>query len=185
MKLENDAQFEEIMRTYQREIINFHYRFVGNRYAAEDLAQETFVKAYFKFSTLEDGAKLKSWLYQIARRTVIDHYRKNKKYENDVSFDGAILAQFASTERGNVEEEVIDAERSRELQNCIQKLGNEDQKIIKLLYYEGFSYSEIADLIGVNQNTLKSKLHRARKALLVVMQSNKYLRSLLSESHQS
>ncbi len=164
--------FEQIINQYQKEIINFHYRFIGNRFEAEDCAQETFVKAFFKLKTLQDVSKLRSWLYQIARHTVIDYFRKNKKYANDVAFDSKILENFADKERSDLHQEVLDAERARELERCIGLLGGEDQKIIKLLYYEGFSYNEIGELMNMNQNTLKSRLHRARRILAEAVRSS-------------
>ncbi len=178
MEINNPMPFEEIVSTYQREIINFHYRFVRSRFEAEDLAQETFVKAYFNLKKLQEPAKLKSWLYQIARNTVIDYFRKNKKSRNDVSLDHNILENFAETASEDSHKYAMDAETSKELQKCLDLLVSDDQRIVKLLYYDGFSYNEISQLLAINQNTLKSRLHRARKILAEAIRSNKVLRDL-------
>lgn len=166
-------QFEEIVNRYQRDLINFHYRFIGNRFEAEDLAQETFVKAYLKLKTLKEPDKLKSWLFMIARNTVIDFFRKNKN--RDIVLDQNFLQNMPEVAATDYCTEMADKEVARALEACIDQLVQEDKAIIKLLYYEGFSYKEIADLLKINQNTLKSRLHRARKILLANIQASKPL----------
>ncbi|MEX1063929.1 MAG: RNA polymerase sigma factor [Candidatus Paceibacterota bacterium] len=172
-------QFEEIVNQYQADLINFHYRFVGNRFEAEDLAQETFIKAYRKMYTLKEQGKLKSWLYSIARNTVIDFFRKNKN--RAIMLDSVVLENVAETTVFDFQDRIANAEVSRELERCIEQLVREDRAIIKLLYYEGFSYKEISEMLGINQNTLKSRLHRARKVLLASIKSSEPLKELASE----
>lgn len=173
MKSPELKKIEELVNGHQREIINFHFRFVGNRFDAEDLAQETFIKAYKKLDTLKDPAKAKSWLYTIARNTVIDFFRKNKN--KDIALGDALLENVAGTAVADYQSQAINMEVSKELDRCIDKLVKEDRAIIKLLYYEGFSYKEIAELLRINENTLKSRLHRARKILLEMIRTNKCL----------
>ncbi len=172
-------QFEEVVNQYQTDLINFHYRFVGNRFEAEDLAQETFIKAYRKMDTLKEQGKLKSWLFSIARNTVIDFFRKNKN--RAILLDSAILENIAETTAVDFQDRIANAEMSRELELCIEQLVREDRAIIKLLYYEGFSYKEISEMLGINQNTLKSRLHRARKVLLASIKASEPLKDLASE----
>lgn len=172
-------KFEEIVNQYQRGLVNFHYRFTGNRYEAEDLAQDTFIKAYKKFSTLKEPDKLKSWLFSIARNTVIDFFRKNKN--KPFALDSAILENVPETTAVDYQERVANMEVSKELEHCIGQLVKEDRAIIKLLYYEGFSYKEIGELLNINQNTLKSRLHRARKILLASIEASPALRETVME----
>ncbi len=179
MQADRVKQFEGIVNQYQRDLVNFHYRFVGNRYEAEDLAQETFIKAYKKLDTLKEPGKLKSWLYSIARNTVIDFFRKNKN--KPFALDSEIMENIPETTAVDYQERVANLEVSKELESCIDRLVKEDRAIIKLLYYEGFSYKEIADLLHVNQNTLKSRLHRARKVLLESIRANSTLKDTVLE----
>jgi RNA polymerase sigma-70 factor (ECF subfamily) len=179
MDIQDPKQFEEIIKTYHKELIRFHYRFTNNRYDAEDLAQETFVKAYFKFHTLEDQSKLKSWLYQIARNIVIDFFRKNKKRREDVSLDSVILENMPEHVNYHYQQDILDSELRKEMDRCLNKLSTEDQKIVKMLYYEGFSYQEIGQLFNINQNTLKSRLHRARKFLQEVISASAILKDVI------
>ena len=179
MQPQEIRKFEEIVNRYQRDLVNFHYRFVGNRPEAEDLAQDTFIKAYKKFDTLKEPDKLKSWLFMIARNTVIDFFRRNKN--KPFTMDSTILENVAETTSVDYQERVASMEVSKELNHCIDQLVKEDRAIIKLLYYEGFSYKEIGELLHINQNTLKSRLHRARKILLGAIQASPALRETALE----
>ncbi len=165
-------KIEELVGRHQGEIINFHFRFVGNRFDAEDLAQETFIKAYKKLDTLKDPDKAKSWLYSIARNTVMDFFRKNKN--KDIALSDALLENAAGASV-DYQGRIADNEISKELDRCINELVKEDRAIVRLLYYEGFSYKEISDLLHINENTLKSRLHRARKVLLGMIRTSKPL----------
>lgn len=174
METQNIKEIEDLVNGHQREIIGFHYRFVGNLADAEDLAQETFIKAYKKIDTLKDYKKAKSWLYSIARNTVIDFFRRNKNKE--VALSDVMLDSIAQTTTiAYQQDKAISSEISKELDRCIDRLAKEDGAIVRLLYYEGFSYKEIADLLNINENTLKSRLHRARKVLLGMIRTSKPL----------
>ena len=179
MQPQEIRKFEEIVNQYQGDLVNFHYRFVGNRPEAEDLAQDTFIKVYKNFDTLKEPAKLKSWLFQIARNTVIDFFRRNKN--KPFAMDSAILENIADSASIDYQSRVAQMEVSKELEHCIAQLVKEDRAIIKLLYYEGFSYKDIGELLHMNQNTLKSRLHRARKILLEAIQANSALKDTVLE----
>jgi len=176
MRIQQLNNFEDLVKKHQKEIVNFHYRLVGNCFEAEDLAQETFIKAYKKLDSVKDQKKIKSWLFSIARNITIDFFRRKK--EKTVALDNTILENYSRENAVDYQAQVINNEISKELQACIQKLQPEDRMIIKLLYYEGFSYKEIADLMNMNHNTLKSRLHRARKMLLEIIEANHLLKDV-------
>src|SRR3989344_1193925 len=176
MRLQLLEKFEDIVQEHQRDILNFHYRLIGNRCEAEDLAQETFLKAYNKLDSLKEQEKVKSWLYSIARNVTIDFFRKNKN--RSVPLDSVIIENYARATAVDYRQDVMQSEVSQELQKCLAALSEDDRMIVKLLYYEGFSYKEICDLLNINQNTLKSRLHRARKVLLAAIRANDLLREV-------
>ena len=176
MRLKLLEQFEDMVQKHQRDILNFHYRLVGNRFEAEDLAQETFLKAYNKLDSLKEREKVKSWLYSIARNVTIDFFRKNK--DRSIPLDSVIMENYARATAVDYRQDVMQSEVSQELQKCLAALSEDDRMIVKLLYYEGFSYKEICDLLNINQNTLKSRLHRARKVLLAAIRANDLLREV-------
>lgn len=178
MRTELLEKFEELVNKHQKEIINFHYRLTGNRFEADDLAQETFIKAYRHLDSIKEPEKVRSWLYSIARNTAMDFFRKNK--EHTISLDNNVLEYHARTTAIDYNRQVAAAEISDELERCLQQLDPEDRLIVKLLYYEGFSYEEISKLLHINPNTLKSRLHRARKVLLVAVQGNEALRDVVA-----
>jgi RNA polymerase sigma-70 factor, ECF subfamily len=176
-------KIEELVKQYRREMVNFHFRFTGNRQDAEDLAQETFIKAYKKINTLKEQGKERSWLYAIARNTAIDFFRKNKN--RAIALEDTILENMAVATTVDFQEGIIGNEAAKELQKYVNKLINEDRAIVKLLYYEGFSYREIAELLKINENTLKSRLHRARKVLLEMIRTSKTLGDLAAERNDN
>lgn len=179
MRLKLLGQFEEMVGQYQKDIVNFHYRLTGNRFEAEDLAQETFIKAYKNLESLKEHDKARSWLYSIARNVTIDFFRKNKNHS--IPLDNAILEYYARATAVDYRDEVAAREIGVEIQKTLGLLHPDDRMIIKLLYYEGFSYKEICTLLNINQNTLKSRLHRARKVLLAAIQANNLLHEVAHE----
>src|SRR5688572_9668702 len=104
MRLKLLEQFEKLVEQYQRDIINFHYRLVGNRFEAEDLAQETFLKVYNKLDSLKEPEKVKSWMFSIARNVTIDFFRKNK--DKSIPLDNIILEHYARATAVDYREEV-------------------------------------------------------------------------------
>lgn len=179
MRLKLLEQFEKVVEQYQRDILNFHYRLVGNRFEAEDLSQETFIKAYKNLASLNEPDKMKSWLFSIARNVTIDFFRKNKNHS--IPLDNVMLEYYARATAVDYRDEVAAREIGQEIQKTLGQLHPDDRMIVKLLYYEGFSYKEICQLLNINQNTLKSRLHRARKVLLAAIQANNLLREVALE----
>ncbi len=179
MNAQQLQKFEGVVNQYQKDMVNFHYRFVGNRFEAEDLAQETFIKAYLKFDSLNEPEKLKGWLFSIARNTAIDFFRKNKN--KAILLDSPFLENIPDTGDISHQDRVANLEISRELDSCIDTLVSEDRAIVKLLYYDGFTYKEIGELLKMNQNTLKSRLHRARGVLLETIKTNQVLKNTVLE----
>ncbi len=177
MRTEQLTKFENIVIDYQRDVINFLYRLVGNRFEAEDLAQETFIKAFKNFGSLKDFSKIRSWLLSIARNIAVDFFRRKK--EKTVALDNAVLENYAVANAASFDQEIVSAELSKEIKTCIDQLGSDDQTMIRLLYYEGFSYNEIAVMMKMNLNTVKSRLHRARSALLVLLKQNSALEDVV------
>ena len=164
---QSPKDFEKIVVEYQRSIINFQYRFTGNRYEAEDLAQETFIKAYKKIHTLKEPGKLKSWLYRIARNTAVDFFRKNKNRAIPVDHD--VLASLAIEEGPSYEQVIEQNNYSKDIRRCVDLLREEEKTLINLLYFHDFSYKQISTMLDINQNTLKSRLRRARISLFDII----------------
>ena len=142
-----------------------------NRADAEDLVQETFMKAYTKFHQYQQGTNIKAWLYRILTNTYITHYRKAqrspKRSGGEEVEDWQLAAAASHEEKGLVsaEAEALDNIPSSQLRTALESLS-EDQRVVVLLSdVEGFAYKEIADMLDIPIGTVMSRLHRGRKNL--------------------
>lgn len=142
-----------------------------NRADAEDLVQETFMKAYTKFHQYQQGTNIKAWLYRILTNTYITQYRKAqrspKRSGGEEVEDWQLAAAASHDEKGLVsaEAEALDNIPSSELRTALESLS-EDQRVVVLLSdVEGFAYKEIADMLDIPIGTVMSRLHRGRKNL--------------------
>ena len=142
-----------------------------NRADAEDLVQETFMKAYTKFNQYQQGTNIKAWLYRILTNTYITPYRKAqrspKRSGGEEVEDWQLAAAASHDEKGLVsaEAEALDNIPSSELRTALESLS-EDQRVVVLLSdVEGFAYKEIADMLDIPIGTVMSRLHRGRKNL--------------------
>lgn len=142
-----------------------------NRADAEDLVQETFMKAYTKFHQYQQGTNIKAWLYRILTNTYITHYRKAqrspKRSGGEEVEDWQLAAAASHDEKGLVsaEKEALDNIPSSQLRTALESLS-EDQRVVVLLSdVEGFAYKEIADMLDIPIGTVMSRLHRGRKNL--------------------
>lgn len=142
-----------------------------NRADAEDLVQETFMKAYTKFHQYQQGTNIKAWLYRILTNTYITHYRKAqrspKRSGGEEVEDWQLVAAASHDEKGLVsaEAEALDNIPSSQLRTALESLS-EDQRVVVLLSdVEGFAYKEIADMLDIPIGTVMSRLHRGRKNL--------------------
>ncbi len=142
-----------------------------NRADAEDLVQETFLKAYTKFHQYQQGTNIKAWLYRILTNTYITHYRKAqrspKRSGGEEVEDWQLAAAASHDEKGLVsaEAEALDNIPSSELRTALESLS-EDQRVVVLLSdVEGFAYKEIADMLDIPIGTVMSRLHRGRRNL--------------------
>ena len=142
-----------------------------NRADAEDLVQETFMKAYTKFHQYQQGTNSKAWLYRILTNTYITHYRKaqrSPKRSGGEEVEDWQLAAAASHDEKclvSAEAEALDNIPSSQLRTALESLS-EDQRVVVLLSdVEGFAYKEIADMLDIPIGTVMSRLHRGRKNL--------------------
>lgn len=153
------------MRRYQRPVISLVARLVGDRALAEDLAQETFVKAYRSLAAFDTTRRLSSWLFRIAHNTAIDSLRRLRALPAlEAAEDappGTIEAASATTDADPVEREAL----GRALSEALQRLRPEYRTAVILRYEEGLAFDEIGHVLGVAEATARSHVHRARKEL--------------------
>ncbi len=167
--------FRELVLRFERPVYSLIVRMVQDPSTAEDLAQETFVKAYRSLRTYDAARKLSSWLFKIAHNTTIDHLRRHVpdtvslEAPQDEEGRGGLAAILSDA---SVEDPAAAAERrdmARSLERAISRLRPEYREAVVLFYLEGATYQEICDVTGLPLGTVKTNLHRARKELAAEM----------------
>ena len=148
-------------------------RMTRNPADAEDLVQETFLRAYRGFGGFKDGTNLKAWLYKILTNTFINTYRAKKRRPEETEFDGvedfSLYGRLGGLEAANAgrtpETEVLEGMPDEVVKEALESLPEQFRMAVLLADVEGFSYKEIADIMEVPIGTVMSRLHRGRKQL--------------------
>jgi RNA polymerase sigma-70 factor (ECF subfamily) len=165
----SQAAFREIVRRYQRPIYNLIVRIVRDRAAAEDLSQDTFLKAFSRLHLYDPQYKLSNWLFKIAHNTVVDFLRQRKPaaqpLESLTRGDRGSPAELHDTAACDPFESLARAELAEMLNRAVGGLRAEYRQVIVLRYHEDLSHEEISSIMGIPVGTVKSHLHRAREEL--------------------
>lgn len=142
-------------------------RLTGNPTDAEDLLQETYLRAYRGFSGFQPGTNLTGWLFRILRNTFINTYRKRLLEARTVPEESWYrnVKGFRPAVEVSAESVVIDAIPAQRLQEALTALPEHYRRVVLLFDVEGFSYKEIAGIVDVPLGTVMSRLHRGRKSL--------------------
>jgi RNA polymerase sigma-70 factor, ECF subfamily len=174
VKKGDQEAFEGIVDLFKDKIYRHCYRMVGNGHEAEDLAQETFLRAYRNISKYNNEFKFSTWIYRIATNLCIDRLRKKKPdYYLDAEVpgtDGANMYSQLSADDPLPEQVVTENERWNELQEEIMKLPEKYRTAIVLKYVEDLSLEEISQIMDIPVPTVKTRIHRGREALKKVFQ---------------
>jgi len=168
-----EAAYRELIRRYERPIFALLFRMVRDRELAEDLSQETFIKALNAIESYRPEFKFSSWIFKIANNAAIDHLRRREL--DTLSLDGSPHAetpeamQATALQIGARQESPLDAVEARELGGAIElaigRLRPEYRSCILLRHVEGRAYEEIAEILDLPLGTVKTYIHRARNEL--------------------
>ncbi len=169
----DEAAYRELLERFRRPVFSLIYRMIGDREQAEDLAQESFVKAFNNLDSYNPSYRFSSWLFKIANNHAIDHLRRARL--STVSIHGSPHA--ASSEREeetrivleaqdeSPEQEIMALELGGEIEEAISRLRPEYRTAVILRHLESRPYEEIAEIMDVPIGTVKTFLHRARAEL--------------------
>lgn len=175
-----ERAFKELLTRYERPVFSLVYRMVRDRSLSEDLAQETFIRAFNAIDGYDPKYKFSSWIFKIANNLTIDHLRKRKL--DTVSLDGSPDATTedelsrtrftpSSTDE-SPEEYVVNRELGSQIEEAIATLRPEYRTVVLLRHVEGHSYEEVAEIMELPLGTVKTYLHRARTELKQVLAVN-------------
>jgi RNA polymerase sigma-70 factor (ECF subfamily) len=163
--------FEELFARYQRKVIHFAYRMTGDQARAEEAAQETFLRIARAAFTWEPKAKFSTWMYTIARRTTLNFLRDEKDDAEKVTIhlgdteEGTPGLQLPGPADLNPEEMAWSAEIQERFVAALQKLPEAYRSAFVLNRGDGLSYEEVAAVLGITVQAVKSRIFRAREML--------------------
>jgi RNA polymerase sigma-70 factor (ECF subfamily) len=169
----DQATFAEQAVPFMDAIYAAALRLTRNPADAEDLVQETYLKAYRGFGGFEEGTNLRAWLYRILTNTFINSYRSKKRRPDETEFDEVedlyLYRRLGGLEAASVgrsaEDELLDWFSEAEVKDALEALPEQFRMAVLLADVEGFSYKEIAEILDVPIGTVMSRLHRGRKAM--------------------
>ncbi|MCU0708104.1 MAG: sigma-70 family RNA polymerase sigma factor [Pirellula sp.] len=166
------ADFEKLMRRYERELFTFLRRFLGNAQHAEDVFQGTFLSVHLRIDQFEPGKRFRPWLYAIASNKAIDFMRRNKRHQVASLDQGsklgdseeAMVQRLSATQEGP-DEQAMSNETGARVREAVSQLNAQTQQLIQLAFYQGLKYADIAEILEIPVGTVKSRVFTAVRKL--------------------
>lgn len=166
----NTNDFAFLVEKYKVMVFSLAVKMTNNREEAEEISQDTFIKAYKNLAKFEGNSKFSTWLYKIAYRNCLDVIKKKSTKYNFTDINEVTINQIEATE--NILESIEREERGNIINDCLHKLLEDERTILWLFYFKELSLQEIVEVTSLSKSNVKVKLHRARKHLLTVVKQN-------------
>ena len=169
----DQATFAETAMEFMPSLYSAALRMTRNPADAEDLVQETYLKAYRGYASVQEGTNLKAWLYRILTNTFINRYRAAKRRPDETDLEDVedfyLYRRLGGLEEArasrSAEDELLDFFTETEVKDAVESLPEQFRLAVLLADVEGFSYKEIAEILDIPMGPVMSRLHRGRKAL--------------------
>ncbi len=170
-KSEKQRAFEGEALAHADLLYNFALRMTGNPADADDLVQETYLKAYRFWDKYEQGTNIRAWLFRILKNSYINRYRKESKEPDTVDYDEIknfyTSIRDESTDANDLQEAVFGNLLDDDVSTAVSQLPEDFRTVVILCDIEGLTYEEIAQFVDCPLGTVRSRLHRGRKLLQV------------------
>jgi len=157
----DEEAFRLIFERYTRPVISFIFYMVNDRALAEELAQETFVRAYKSLNALRDETKLSTWLFGIAKNVARESLRASQRSSQSVELNDQTVLEILD-ERESPAGKLLDRELNRMVSLALLKLDEDKRLVFTLKIYQQRSYDEISEITGFSIPKIRNDLHRAR-----------------------
>ncbi|HSL24814.1 MAG TPA: sigma-70 family RNA polymerase sigma factor [Acidimicrobiia bacterium] len=188
----DQARFEDDAMPLAPQLYAAAMRLTRNPTDAEDLVQETLLKAYRAYGSFEAGTNLRAWLYRILTNTFINNYRRDTRRPQesdlgdleDVYLYRRLRRETSTGPTSSAEEQLLDGLVEADVKDAIDSLPESFRMVVLLADVEGFSYKEIAEILDIPIGTVMSRLHRGRKALQRTLWDFAVERGLVSEQRR-
>jgi RNA polymerase sigma-70 factor, ECF subfamily len=170
----DEVAFREIVERYQTKVFSIIHGIVRQRNDVEDIAQQVFAKVYLSLKNFDFRSSLITWIYKITTNECFDYLRKRKVrklvYESDMSEDE--VRRVENSEPANERQAPADVDLARRdyITKLLSRVSEEERNLLMLKEVEGHSVEELAEMTGMNENTIKVKLFRARQKLVKAAQ---------------
>ena len=168
-EIKKQKDFDEEIIPHMDALYNFALRLTTDPNDAEDLVQDTIVKAYRFFSSYEKGTNAKAWMFRILKNSFINNYRKTSKKPSQVDFDEVSsyyeTIRAERTETSDLESLMFREMMDDDLSNALTRLPEDFRTVVLLCDVDGYTYEEIANMLDVPIGTIRSRLHRGRNLL--------------------
>jgi len=168
-EIEKQRDFQREAMVHIDSLYNFALRMTGDAEDANDLVQETYMKAYRFFDSFEKGTNCKAWLFRILKNSYINKYRKESKEPDKIDYDE--IKEFyhsvkhSSLDSNDMQEKMFGELLDDEVARALESLPEDFKEVVQLCDIEGFTYEEIANMVDCPIGTVRSRLHRGRKIL--------------------
>jgi RNA polymerase sigma-70 factor (ECF subfamily) len=156
--------FYAIFQRYGKPVLAFLYHLLGDRTRAEELAQETFFRAFRSLDRMQDGVKLSTWIFGIARNVAREAIRDKHRTLREVGLDDSLFLTLPDG-KANPAENFISEELRRAIRNAVTELSDDQRVVFVLKVLNKMRYQEISQITGASVGKLKTDLHRARQLI--------------------